>query len=289
MTKIAFIGLGVMGYPMAGHLAKAGHTVTVYNRTQSKAHKWAAEFNASIAATPAEAAQDCDFIFTCVGNDSDLEEVTLGDSGIFKTIKAKAIYIDNTTASADIARKLYDIAKQKQCGCLDAPVSGGQIGAENGKLSVMVGGDKNDYDKAKEIIHCYAQNVQYIGKAGDGQLAKMVNQICIAGLVQALSEGLHFGRRSGLDMHNVIAAISQGAAGSWQMDNRAQTMLDNQFDFGFAIDWMRKDLAMCLDQARKNGAHIPVTALVDQFYAALQKKGYQRCDTSSLIKLLEDS
>ena len=245
--NVAFIGLGVMGYPMAGYISKAGHNVTVYNRTTAKADKWLTEYKGSKAETPSKAAESADFIFTCVGNDNDLKEVTFGEKGIFKTIKKGAIYIDNTTASATIAREIYQHAKKNSFGFLDAPVSGGQAGAENGALTVMIGGDEEDYEKAKHIIDCYSKKMKLLGKAGNGQLAKMVNQICIGGLVQALSEGINFGLKAGLNMEDVIEVISKGAAQSWQMENRYKTMIDDKFEFGFAVDWMRKDLKIALD------------------------------------------
>ena len=239
--NVAFIGLGVMGYPMAGYISKAGHNVTVFNRTKSKAEKWIGEYNGKMAGTPAEAAKDAEYIFTCVGNDNDLREVTFGDNGAFKTIKKGAVYVDNTTASATIAREIYEHAKKNEFGALDAPVSGGQAGAENGALTVMIGGDQADFDKAKDKIDCYSKKMKLLGSAGSGQLAKMVNQICIAGLVQGLSEGINFGMKAGLNMEDVIEVISKGAAQSWQMENRYKTMIDDKFDFGFAVDWMRKD------------------------------------------------
>ena len=284
--KVSFIGLGVMGYPMAGYISKAGHKVTVYNRTKTKAEKWIKQYKGAIAETPAEAAKDSDFIFTCVGNDNDLKEVTLGEKGIFNTIQKKSIYIDNTTASATIARELHGKAKSKGFGFLDAPVSGGQAGAENGALTVMVGGDKEDFDKAKDIINCYSKKVQLLGSSGSGQLAKMVNQICIAGLVQGLSEGINFGINAGLKMEDVINVISKGAAQSWQMENRYKTMIDDKFEFGFAVDWMRKDLKIALDEAKKNNSLLPVTKIVDGFYEDVQKIGGSRWDTSSLIRRL---
>ena len=282
--NVAFIGLGVMGYPMAGYISKAGHNVTVYNRTSTKADKWLKEFKGSKAETPAKAAEGADFIFTCVGNDNDLSEVVLEKNGIYKTIKKGAVHIDNTTASAEIARKLYKSSKANGWGFLDAPVSGGQAGAENGALTVMIGGDQEDYDKAKQVIDCYSKKMKLLGKAGNGQLAKMVNQICIAGLVQALSEGINFGIKAGLNMEDVIEVISKGAAQSWQMENRYKTMIDDKFDFGFAVDWMRKDLKIAMDEAKNNGSLLPVTELVDKFYGEVQGLGGNRWDTSSLIK-----
>ena len=282
--NVTFIGLGVMGYPMAGYISKAGHNVTVFNRTKSKAEKWTKEYKGKIADTPAEAAKDAEYVFTCVGNDNDLREVTFGDNGAFKTIKKGAIYIDNTTASATIAREIYDYAKKNGFGSLDAPVSGGQAGAENGALTVMIGGDQTDFDKAKDKIDCYSKKMKLLGKAGSGQLAKMVNQICIAGLVQGLSEGINFGMKAGLNMEDVIEVISKGAAQSWQMENRYKTMIDDKFDFGFAVDWMRKDLKIAMDEAKNNGSLLPVTELVDKFYGEIQEMGGNRWDTSSLIR-----
>ena len=282
--NVAFIGLGVMGYPMAGYISKSGHNVTVFNRTKSKAEKWIKEHKGKMVETPAEAAKDAEYIFTCVGNDNDLKEVTFGDNGAFKTIKKGSIYIDNTTASATIAREIYDYAKKNGFGALDAPVSGGQAGAENGALTVMIGGDHADFDKAKDKIDCYSKKMKLLGKAGSGQLAKMVNQICIAGLVQGLSEGINFGMKAGLNMEDVIEVISKGAAQSWQMENRYKTMIDDKFDFGFAVDWMRKDLKIAMDEAKNNGSLLPITELVDKFYGDVQGMGGNRWDTSSLIK-----
>ena len=282
--NVAFIGLGVMGYPMAGYISKGGHNVTVFNRTKSKAEKWIKEYKGKIAETPAEAAKDAEYVFTCVGNDNDLREVTFGDNGAFKTIKKGAIYIDNTTASATIAREIYEHAKKNRFGALDAPVSGGQAGAENGALTVMIGGDQADFDKAKDKIDCYSKKMKLLGNAGSGQLAKMVNQICIAGLVQGLSEGINFGMKAGLNMEDVIEVISKGAAQSWQMENRYKTMIDDKFEFGFAVDWMRKDLKIAMDEAKNNGSLLPVTELVDKFYGEVQGLGGNRWDTSSLIK-----
>ena len=282
--NVAFIGLGVMGYPMAGYISKGGHNVTVFNRTKSKAEKWIGEYKGKMAETPADAAKDAEYIFTCVGNDNDLREVTFGDKGAFKTIKKGAVYIDNTTASATIAREIYDYAKKNRFGALDAPVSGGQAGAENGALTVMIGGDQADFDKAKDKIDCYSKKMKLLGKSGCGQLAKMVNQICIAGLVQGLSEGINFGMKAGLNMEDVIEVISKGAAQSWQMENRYKTMIDDKFDFGFAVDWMRKDLKIAMDEAKNNGSLLPVTELVDKFYGEVQGLGGNRWDTSSLIK-----
>ena len=282
--NVAFIGLGVMGYPMAGYISKGGHNVTVFNRTASKADKWISEYKGTKTDTPAKAAAGADYIFTCVGNDNDLREVTFGENGIFKTIKKNAVYIDNTTASATIAREIYNYAKKNGFGALDAPVSGGQAGAENGALTVMIGGDQADFDKAKDKIDCYSKKMKLLGPAGSGQLAKMVNQICIAGLVQGLSEGINFGMKAGLKMEDVIEVISKGAAQSWQMENRYKTMIDDKFDFGFAVDWMRKDLKIAMDEAKNNGSLLPVTELVDKFYEEVQSLGGNRWDTSSLIK-----
>ena len=284
--KVSFIGLGVMGYPMAGYISKAEHNVTVYNRTKSKAEKWIKEYKGKIAETPGEAAKEADFVFTWVGNDNDLKEVAIGEKGIFNTIKKNSIYIDNTTASATIARELHKNATGRGCGFLDAPVSGGQAGAENGALTVMVGGDKNDFDKAKGVIDCYSKKVQLLGPSGSGQLAKMVNQICIAGLVQGLSEAMNFGLNAGLKMEEVINVISKGAAQSWQMENRYKTMIDDKFEFGFAVDWMRKDLKIALDEAKKNNSPLPITKIVDGYYEEIQKMGGNRWDTSSLIRRL---
>ena len=282
--KVSFIGLGVMGYPMAGHISKAGHNVTVYNRTKSKAENWIKEHKGKMAETPEEAAKDSDFVFTCVGNDNDLKEVAIGKKGIFNTIKKGSIYIDNTTASAKIAKELYAHAKAYGFGFLDAPVSGGQAGAENGALTVMIGGDKKDFDKARPIIDCYSKKVKLLGASGSGQLAKMVNQICIAGLVQGLSEAINFGSNAGLKMEDVIEVISKGAAQSWQMENRHKTMIDDKFEFGFAVDWMRKDLRIALDEAKKNNSPLPITKIVDGYYEEIQKMGGNRWDTSSLIR-----
>jgi 3-hydroxyisobutyrate dehydrogenase len=282
--NVAFIGLGVMGYPMAGYISKAGHNVTVFNRTKSKAEKWIGEYKGKLAETPAEAAKDAEYIFTCVGNDNDLREVTFGDNGIFKSIKKGTVYIDNTTASAAIAKEIHEYAKKNGFGSLDAPVSGGQAGAENGALTVMIGGDQSDFDKAKDKIDCYSKKMKLLGNAGSGQLAKMVNQICIAGIVQGLSEAINFGMKAGLNMEDVIEVISKGAAQSWQMENRYKTMIDDKFDFGFAVDWMRKDLKIAMDEAKNNGSLLPVTELVDKYYGEVQGMGGNRWDTSSLIK-----
>lgn len=288
MAKLAFLGLGVMGYPMAAHLKnKGGHDVTVYNRTAAKAEQWVKQHGGGFAATPAEAARDKDFVFACVGNDDDLRSVTTGKDGAFGAMKKGAVFIDNTTASAEVARELDVAAKKSGFGFLDAPVSGGQAGAENGVLTVMVGGQQSDFDKAKPVIDAYARMVGLMGPAGSGQLTKMINQICIAGLVQGLAEGIHFGKKAGLDIEKVIDVISKGAAGSWQMENRHKTMNAGKYDFGFAVDWMRKDLGIVLDESDRNGAALPVTALVDQFYKDVQGMGGKRWDTSSLLARLE--
>ena len=288
MAKIAFLGLGVMGFPMAGHLrAKGGHELVVYNRSAAKAKDWVAKHGGTSASTPREAVKDCDFVFACVGNDDDLRSVVLGNDGAFAGMKKGAIFVDNTTASAAVARELHEEAKKNGIAFIDAPVSGGQAGAENGALTVMCGGDADAYAKAEPVITAFAKACRLMGPSGAGQLTKMVNQICIAGLVQGLSEGLHFAKKAGLDGEAVVAVISKGAAQSWQMENRYKTMLADKFDFGFAVDWMRKDLSICLDEARRNGANLPVAALVDQFYAEVQKMGGTRWDTSSLIARLD--
>jgi 3-hydroxyisobutyrate dehydrogenase len=288
MAKVAFLGLGVMGYPMAGHLkTKGGHEVTVYNRTAAKTEKWVAQYGGRSAQTPKAAAQGQDFVMACVGNDNDLREVTLGPNGAFQTMGKGTVFVDHTTASATIARELYAAAKKAGFEFIDAPVSGGQAGAENGVLTVMCGGDEDPFPRAKAVIDSYARACNLIGAPGAGQLTKMVNQICIAGLVQGLSEALHFGKKAGLDIEKVIATISKGAAQSWQMENRYKTMTAGKFDFGFAVEWMRKDLGICLGEARNNGANLPATALVDQFYSAIEAMGGKRWDTSSLIALLE--
>ncbi|MEC7207471.1 MAG: NAD(P)-dependent oxidoreductase [Pseudomonadota bacterium] len=287
MAKVAFLGLGVMGYPMAGHLQAAGHQVTVYNRTAQKADKWVAERGGDKAGTPAEAAKGCEFVFACVGDDADIRSVTTGPDGAFGTMAPDAVFIDNTTASADVARELNEAARAAGLHFVDAPVSGGQAGAEGGKLTVMCGGDEAAFSRAEPLMSCYGARVTYMGPAGAGQLTKMVNQICIAGLVQGLSEALNFGRNAGLDMEKVLGVIAGGAAQSWQMENRGSTMVADEFDFGFAVDWMRKDLRICLAEAAQNGSQLPVTALVAQFYAALSERGFGRNDTSSLIRLLK--
>jgi len=288
VNRVAFIGLGVMGGPMAGHLARAGYEVKVYNRTRERADAWCREYGGTVAATPAEAADGAEVVFACVGRDSDLREVTLGPDGAFERLGSGAVFVDHTTVSAAIARELGEAARERGAGFVDAPVSGGQAGAENGRLAVMAGGSQADFDRVEPIIDCYAARTVRIGEVGAGQLTKMVNQICIAGLVQALSEGVDFAARAELDIDRVLEAIGGGAAQSWQMDNRAKTMSEGRFDFGFAVDWMRKDLEICLDEARRNGSRLPVTALVDQFYAQVQQRGGGRDDTSSLVRLLAD-
>ena len=286
MARCAFIGLGVMGYPMAGHLTKNGHEVTVYNRTQAKAEKWAGEFGGSFAETPAKAAEGAEFVFCCVGNDDDLRSVAYGDDGMLAGMTDGAVLVDHTTASAAVAREISEKAAEKGVAFIDGPVSGGQAGAENGVLTVMCGGGEGDFARAEPVIQSYARAVTLLGPVGSGQQCKMVNQICIAGLVQGLSEGLDFGMRAGLDVKKVLDVISKGAAQSWQMENRGSTMIKGEFDFGFAVNWMRKDLNICLAEANRNGARLPVTALVDQFYSTVQARGGGRYDTSALIHLL---
>lgn len=285
--KVSFLGLGVMGYPMAGHLAKAGHDVTVYNRTAAKAEKWVTEFGGKAAATPKEAAVGQEIVFACVGNDDDLRSITLNEDGAFAGMSERALFVDHTTASAEVARELSGAAKALNLGFMDAPVSGGQQGAENGTLTVMIGGSQTDFDRAAPVIDVFARACTLMGDVGAGQLTKMVNQICIAGLVQALSEGLSFARAAGLDAHKVVEVISKGAAQSWQMENRYKTMLADEFEHGFAVDWMRKDLSICLTEARKNGSALPITAAVDQLYSEVQSMGGGRWDTSSLFSRLE--
>lgn len=285
--QVAFIGLGVMGYPMAGHLQSNGYDVCVYNRTQSKAESWVAEYGGRMAATPAEAAKGAVAVFACVGNDDHLRDVTVGDNGAFKTLAEGALFVDHTTATAAIARELYATGKEKGIQFIDAPVSGGQVGAQKGMLTVMCGGDESAFALAEPFISSYAQSVKRLGESGSGQLTKMVNQICVVGLIQALAEGLHFATRAGMDPKAVIEALSKGAAQSWQMDNRHQTMIDNEFNHGFSVDWMRKDLGIVLSEARDNGSQLPITALVDQFYAELQDQGGGSLDISSLIKRFE--
>jgi 3-hydroxyisobutyrate dehydrogenase len=288
LAEVAFLGLGVMGYPMAGHLkAKGGHRLRVYNRTGAKAAQWTAEHGGAAAPTPRGAAEGCDFVFACVGNDADLRSIALGPDGAFAGMKPGAIFIDNTTASAEVARELHAEAAKRGLHFIDAPVSGGQAGAQNGALTVMCGGDAEPYAKAEPVIAAYARACRLMGGSGAGQLTKMVNQICIASLVQGLAEGLHFATKAGLDAEAVVEVISKGAAQSWQMENRYKTMIAGKFEFGFAIDWMRKDLAICLDEARRNGAHLPATALVDQFYSQVQKMGGGRWDSSGLLALLQ--
>ena len=286
MTKVAFIGLGVMGYPMAGHLKSGGHEVTVYNRTAATAEKWVAEHGGASAPTPRQAVEGVEIAFSCVGNDDDLRSVVLGDDGILAGLGSGKIFVDHTTASANVAREIFAIAKDQGVGFIDGPVSGGQAGAENGALTVMCGGEQGTFDAVKPAIDCFAKACTLMGPSGAGQLTKMVNQICIAGLVQGLSEGMNFGQKAGLDMDLVIDVISKGAAQSWQMDNRAKTMCAGKFDFGFAVDWMRKDMSISLAEANNNGARLPVAALVDQFYAQVQARGGKRWDTSSLMHLL---
>ena len=284
--RVAFIGLGVMGFPMAAHLAQAGHQVSAYNRTAAKAQQWQSAFGGRAANTPREAAVGCDLVMSCVGNDDDLRSVMLGADGVFAGLQPGAIVVDHTTTSAEVARELHSAAKTLGLQFIDAPVSGGQAGAQNGALTIMCGGNIAAFDAAQPVMMAYARAVTRLGDSGAGQLAKMVNQICIAGLVQGLSEAIAFGQRSGLDMHQVLDVIGKGAAQSWQLDNRGKTMVDDRFDFGFAVDWMRKDLGLVLDEAKRNGARLPVTALVDQFYADVQAIGGNRLDTSSLIKRL---
>jgi 3-hydroxyisobutyrate dehydrogenase len=286
MAKVAFIGLGVMGFPMAGHLAAAGHEVTVYNRNQGKAEEWAKLHGGQVAPTPAEAAAQQEYVFSCVGDDPDVIEVTLGKSGAFQSMSSETVFVDHTTASADLARQLASEAFKKGFHFLDGPVSGGQAGAENGVLTVMCGGEQEAFNRAKPLMESYGRAVTLIGQSGAGQLAKMVNQICIAGLVQGLSEGVNFGMKAGLDMDVVLGVISKGAAQSWQMENRGSTMVQGEFDFGFAVDWMRKDLRIVLQEGERNGARLPTTAMIDQFYKNVQQDGGGRWDTSSLIHLL---
>ena len=285
--EVAFLGLGVMGYPMAGHLAKAGHEVTVYNRTTAKADQWVAEFGGQVAITPKDAAAGREIVFACVGNDDDLRSITLGEQGAFAGMSEGTLFVDHTTASAEVARELDATTKSLHVGFIDAPVSGGQQGAENGCLTVMVGGNQANFDRAAPVIDSFARACTLMGDVGAGQLTKMVNQICIAGLVEALSEGLSFARAAGLDAHKVVDVISKGAAQSWQMENRYQTMLADEFEHGFAVDWMRKDLSICLAEARKNHSALPITAVVDQLYGEVQSMGGGRWDTSSLFARLE--
>lgn len=286
MAQVAFLGLGVMGYPMAGHLQKAGHSVTVYNRTAAKADRWAKEYGGTAAATPAEAAAGAAFVMCCVGNDDDLRSVVLGDTGALAGMSKESIFVDHTTASAQVARELAAVAAKNGIGFVDAPVSGGQAGAENGQLAIMCGGEQAHFDKANPIMDVYAKATERFGDVGSGQITKMCNQICIAGLVQGMSEAINFAQKSGLDAKQMASLVSQGAGGSWQLTNRADTMVDNKFDYGFAVDWMRKDLGIALDAAKEVGVSLPVTALVDQFYADVQQMGGGRWDTSSLIQRL---
>ncbi|MBE05211.1 MAG: oxidoreductase [Gammaproteobacteria bacterium] len=286
--KVSFIGLGVMGYPMAGHLSKAGHDVVVYNRNPERSNQWNNEYKGKIADSPAEASKDRDFIFSCVGADNDLRDITYGKSGVISGISHNSVFVDHTTASADVAREINTAIIDAGANFLDAPVSGGQAGAENGQLTIMIGGDKNTFENAKPVMEVYARNLTYMGPSGNGQLTKMVNQICIAGVLQGLSEGLAFSQNAGLDGNLVLDVISKGAAQSWQMENRGTTMLEGKFDFGFAVDWMRKDLNLCMTEAQNNGSLLPCSALVDQFYANVQQRGGSRWDTSSLIDLLQN-
>ena len=287
-SKTAFIGLGVMGYPMAGHLKKAGHQVTIYNRTASKAEQWVQEYGGMKASTPADAAKEADFVMACVGNDDDLREITCGTNGAFSGMSQGSVFIDHTTVSAKVTRELSENADEQGFSFLDAPISGGQAGAENGMLTVMVGGDPAAFERAQPVMDAYSRMIKLLGPSGYGQMTKMVNQICIAGLVQGLSEGIHFAKAVGLDVEAVIETISKGAAQSWQMENRYKTMNEGEYNHGFAVDWMRKDLGITLEEARSNGAHLPVTALVDQFYSEIQAMGGRRWDTSSLLVRLED-
>jgi 3-hydroxyisobutyrate dehydrogenase-like beta-hydroxyacid dehydrogenase len=287
--EVAFLGLGAMGHPMAGHLARAGHRLRVYNRTRARAERWVAEYGGRRCDTPAEAAQGADFVLACVGNDDDVRQVTLGEGGAFAALGPGAIFVDHTTASARLARELDAAARARGAGFLDAPVSGGQAGAQNGALCVMVGGDPATFERARPLLAAYARKLAHLGPAGSGQLAKMVNQVCIAGVLEGLAEGLHFARAAGLDAAAVVEVISQGAAQSWQMDHRAASMLEGRYDFGFAVEWMRKDLALVLDEARRIGARLPLAALVDQLYAEVEALGGRRWDTSSLLERLEAS
>ncbi len=286
-SDVAFVGLGVMGYPMAGHLVKAGHSVAVFNRSPARADKWAGEFSGRVADSPADAAAGAEIVFACVGADDDLREIAYGENGVLAGMSSGAIFVDHTTDSADVAREVNAAAEKAGLGFLDAPVSGGQAGAENGALTVMVGGAEASFETAEPVMQCYARNVTHMGEAGNGQLTKMVNQLCIAGVVQGLAEGINFAQRAGLDGERVLDVISQGAAQSWQMENRGSTMLKGEFEFGFAADWMRKDLGLCFEEAKKNGALLPMAMLVDQFYAHVQGRGCGRWDTSSLIQLLQ--
>ena len=287
IKNVSFIGLGVMGYPMAGHLQNNGYNVTVYNRTTAKAEKWVEKYKGSIAKTPGEASQNSEIVFMCVGRDEDIIEVMEGEGGILSNVAEGSIIVDHTTASAEIARSYYQKLKDKKLSFLDAPVSGGQAGAENGVLSIMIGGDEKDYNTVKPVLACYGKAIELIGPSGSGQIAKMINQICIAGLVQGLSEAMAFGKKSNVDMEKVLSVISKGAAQSWQMENRYRTMLDGKFDYGFAVDWMRKDLSICFNEANKNGANLPITKIVDKYYEEIQKNGGNRFDTSSLMTLVD--
>ena len=287
IKNVSFIGLGVMGYPMAGHLQNKGYNVTVYNRTTAKAEKWVEEYKGSMAKTPGEASQNSEIVFMCVGRDEDIIEVMEGEGGILSNVAEGSIIVDHTTASAEIARNYYQKLKDKKLSFLDAPVSGGQAGAENGVLSIMIGGDEKDYNTVKPVLTSYGKAIELIGPSGSGQIAKMINQICIAGLVQGLSEAMAFGKKSNVDMEKVLSVISKGAAQSWQMENRYRTMLDGKFDYGFAVDWMRKDLSICFNEASKNGAILPVTKIVDKYYEEVQKNGGNRFDTSSLMTLVD--
>ena len=288
IKNVSFIGLGVMGYPMAGHLQNKGYNVTVYNRTTAKAEKWVEEYKGSIAKTPGEASQNSEIVFMCVGRDEDIIEVMEGEDGILSKVTEGSIIVDHTTASAEIARNYYQKLKDKKLSFLDAPVSGGQAGAENGVLSIMIGGDEKEYNTVKPVLTSYGKAIELIGQSGSGQIAKMINQICIAGLVQGLSEAMAFGKKSNVDMEKVLSVISKGAAQSWQMENRYRTMLDGKFDYGFAVDWMRKDLSICFNEADKNGAMLPVTKIVDKYYEEVQKNGGNRFDTSSLMTLVDE-
>ncbi len=287
INNVSFIGLGVMGYPMAGHLQKNGYNVTVFNRTETKSEKWISEFKGQMAKTPGDASKDAEIVFMCVGRDEDIIEVMEGENGIITKIKDKSIIVDHTTASAEIARKYSEELKPKNIGFLDAPISGGQAGAENAALSIMIGGEVQHYEIVKPVLKSYGKAIELIGSSGSGQIAKMINQICIAGLVQALSEAMAFGKKANVDMEKVLSVISRGAAQSWQMENRYRTMLDGKFDYGFAVDWMRKDLSICFNEAKKNGARLPITEIIDRYYAEVQKNGGNRLDTSSLMTLVD--
>ena len=287
IKNVSFIGLGVMGYPMAGHLQKNGYNVTVFNRTETKSEKWTSEFKGQMAKTPGDASKNAEIVFMCVGRDEDIIEVMEGENGIITNIKDKSIIVDHTTASAEIARKYSEKLKPKKIGFLDAPISGGQAGAENAALSIMIGGEVQHYEIVKPVLKSYGKAIELIGSSGSGQIAKMINQICIAGLVQSLSEAMAFGKKANVDMEKVLSVISKGAAQSWQMENRYRTMLDGKFDYGFAVDWMRKDLSICFNEAKKNGARLPITEIIDRYYAEVQKNGGNRLDTSSLMTLVD--